>query len=93
MVAIGLFMARFVYVFASAFQQKSVIGNHYGSIPVTCYIRSVCDYASWGLVGYSAANFTTIGTAVIEVFFMGTGATVGVFVGMYVHNRVYKEKL
>ncbi len=93
MIALYLFIARFIYVLCSAFQQKSVIGDNYASIPITCFIRCACDYSCWGLVAYSVTRPVTSTTQVItEIFLMGIGATLGVFVGMKLHNKIYGEK-
>lgn len=89
--AIVLFMLRFIYVSASAFQQKSVINDNWLTIPVTCFIRAFCDYGSWGVVAFSVTSVNTVTDMVLSVLSMACGATLGVYAGMIAHNRLFRK--
>lgn len=90
-ISLSLFALRFLYVFASAFQQKSVINDNWATIPATCYIRAGCDYGSWGTVAYAVTTALSPSEILLNVIFMGTGATLGVYAGMCTHNKLYRK--
>jgi hypothetical protein len=77
-----VFAITFATVFLRGFQHKNVIGNHIRAVIVTSYLMAVCDVLFIGLIalrGWSAC------------FAAGTGAAVGMFLSIKLHDRFLKK--
>ena len=73
----------FVSVFLKGFQHKNVNGNHYRLVALFSYIMATMDVIMIGLISKNGFEVAIP---------CGTGATLGIVISMYLHNRFVKPK-
>jgi hypothetical protein len=75
-------LVTFISVFLKGFQHKNVIANRLQSIVITSYLMACADALLVGLIS-SQGSF-------ILVPFCGTGAALGMYVSIKLHDKLFK---
>ena len=76
----ALFMNSFCYVGLKVWQQKNVIGNHYGWMVPTSYLMALAEVYGVSVVSHSGFRWAI-------VLAVGSGAWMGGVLAMWAHNR------
>lgn len=82
--ALTLWAVTLVYIFAKAFQQINVQGDHYWWVPPVSYMMGLCEVT----VMLWIVRENTIWAFVP----MGTGGWMGSWLAMYLHKRFVRRR-
>lgn len=83
MLTFASFLCTFIAVALKGYQHKNVIGGHIKSVCFIAYLMYVFDVLAVTLI---VKNNWTI------VFISALGASLGMFVSIKLHDRLYKKK-
>lgn len=89
MTALIIFAVAYVFIFAKAYQQRNVIHNNWGWVPVFSYIMA---YLELGAMSIGILDIAENGwhRLLILGFAQGTGGALGCLSAMWIHNRYHK---
>jgi len=85
MIELVAFFATFLRVFARAFQQKNVIGNHYFAIAPVSFIMAALEVLIVMLI------VTGDGSIPLLIMAMGAGGWLGAISAMRLHSKVFDK--
>ena len=81
----NLILASYISVFVKAFQQRNVAFNNYLFVPVFSIAMAFTEI-------YIIINIVQMGASLELVWKLATGAVLGCWSAMYLHNKLTKSK-
>ena len=82
-----LFASSLLLVSCKAFQQENVLHRHWRLVPPTSYVFA-CAELMLLHGGYRVVVSGDLAVFILGVMSMGTGAWLGAFSSMYIHDRL-----